>query len=133
MYRWTDLDERVVQGGRDGSSSDGITVGTGPSDVEWMRRGVREKSSDGGILGPSRGVVRQGEECNETRQHPDLGCQGEESPLSPFDRSVGDGCHRKDTSDVSGNGQEIGIECVEPVVTEIERKVLILSAYCLVA
>lgn len=90
-----------------------------------MRRGVREKSSDGGILGPSGGVVGQGEECDETRQHPDLGRQGKESPLSPFYRSVGDGCHCEHTSHMGGDSQEIGIEGVESVVTEIEREVLI--------
>jgi hypothetical protein len=31
------LDKGVVQGGRDSSGPDGITIGASPSDMEWMR------------------------------------------------------------------------------------------------
>lgn len=89
-----------------------------------MRRRVRQESSRGRILGPGGSVVRKREEGNEARQDPDLCRHGEESPLTPLDRCVGDETHGKDTTDMGRDSEQIGIESIEAIVSEVERKVL---------
>jgi hypothetical protein len=56
-----------------------------------------------------------------------LSSQGQEGSLSPFHGCVGDGRHGEDTSDMGGDGEEIGIESVEPIITQIESEVLMIS------